>query len=240
MREQRMKKTGENKVQVPGYKTTATFIFFMMTWLFIIQSSYATVLQDCMMEAMENANDNMTIGELRQHCEQLINVDQSIVAPEKDKDVKLVEERMRQDRQNVLLPFTLMAHKPSYVIIAGYNASSYNSEQYEKQYDLDSIDIDDVEAKFQLSIKFPLLVNLFNDTMDIYAAYTNRSFWQVLIPIYPLRSEKPTMNLKHGFNFIRDGNFSDLPTPGTPLVSTTSPMAKEVIFPGVGTGSLPG
>ncbi|MBC8438955.1 MAG: phospholipase A [Deltaproteobacteria bacterium] len=174
-----MKKTGENMVQVPGYKTTTTFIFFMMTWVFIIQSSYATALQDCMMEAMENANDNMTIGELRQHCEQLINVDQSIVAPEKDKDVKLVEERMRQDRQNVLLPFTLMAHKPNYVIIAGYNASSYNSEHYEKQHDLESIDIDDVEAKFQLSIKFPLLVNLFNGKVDIYAAYTNRSFWQV-------------------------------------------------------------
>ncbi len=174
-----MKEIGKRRVLVPGYKTTSILIIFMMTWLFIVQNSHATAFQDCLMEAMENASDSMTIGEIRQHCEQLIHGDQLTAAPEKDKKVKLVEERMRLDRQNVLQPYTLMAHKPNYVILGGYNASSYNTEHYQQQYDLDSLDLDDIEAKFQISIKFPLLVKLFDDKMDIYAAYTNRSFWQV-------------------------------------------------------------
>lgn len=131
------------------------------------------------MEAMENASDGMTMGEIRQRCEERIQGDPLTPAPEKKKNGKLVTERMNQERQQVLQPFTLTAHKPNYVIFGGYNASSYNTEHHQQQYDLDSLDLDDTEAKFQLSIKFPLLVKLFNDKMDIYAAYTNRSFWQV-------------------------------------------------------------
>jgi phospholipase A1 len=42
----------------------------------------------------------------------------------------------------------------------------------------DSIEAEDTEAQFQISMKVPLAVNLF-DTVDIYGAYTNRSFWQL-------------------------------------------------------------
>ena len=35
-----------------------------------------------------------------------------------------------------------------------------------------------MEIQFQISLKVPLAVDLFGDRMDIYAAYTNRSFWQ--------------------------------------------------------------
>lgn len=174
-----MKKTGNGSLRAPIFKIAFICIFFIMTGVIIIQNSSATDMQDCLMEAIKNAGDDMTIGELRRQCDQQINTDASTKAPVKDTHVKLVEQRMHQDRQNVLQPFTLMAHKPNYLILGGYNASSYNTEHYQQQYDLDSLNLDNVEAKFQISIKFPLLVNLFDNTMDIYAAYTNRSFWQV-------------------------------------------------------------
>jgi phospholipase A1 len=117
----------------------------------------------------------MTIGELRLECEKQIQMG---VSPEKDKQVSAVSERLRQDKKHILEPFTLMAHKPNYLLVAAHNTYGYNPEVYQEQFDDPSLEVKDTEAQFQLSVKFPLAVNLFN-TFDLYAAYTNRSFWQV-------------------------------------------------------------
>jgi phospholipase A1 len=63
-------------------------------------------------------------------------------------------------------------------VFASDNSSGYNPELYQQQFDDPTIEVDDTEAQFQLSIKAPLAVGLF-DKADIYLAYTNRSFWQV-------------------------------------------------------------
>jgi phospholipase A1 len=91
----------------------------------------------------------------------------------------LVDKRLEADRVNVLRAYTLMPHKPNYILLASYNSSGYNPDLFREQYNNSSIELDDTEAKFQLSIKMPLAVGLFEDKMDIFAAYTNRSFWQV-------------------------------------------------------------
>ena len=91
--------------------------------------------------------------------------------------VAVVEDRIRQDRRHVLQPFTLMAHKPNYLLFAAYNSNGFDSTLWQ-EFDPDR-EWKDTEAQFQISMKFPLLVNLMNDTFDIYAAYTNRSFWQI-------------------------------------------------------------
>lgn len=78
----------------------------------------------------------------------------------------------------MLEPFTLMSHKPNYILVATHNFSGYGPTVYRQQTGDPGFDIDDTESQFQISIKKPLAVNLF-DTFDIYVAYTNRSFWQV-------------------------------------------------------------
>lgn len=134
-------------------------------------------LERCLKQKIMSAPDNMTIGDLRNQCRQEL-----LKLPERaaDKgDHEVVSERMQQDRENVLEPFTLMAHKPNYLLFYTLNQAGYDAEPFRTQYGEDSIDLNDYEAQFQISIKFPLLVSIFNDTMDVYAAYTNRSFWQV-------------------------------------------------------------
>ena len=132
-------------------------------------------LTECMTNRMQQANDEMTVGELRLQCQKQLR-DGNFVT--EDKQVAVVSERLRLDRQNVLAPFTLMAHKPNYILVATYNSSGYNPDPYREQYKNPSLELDDTEAQFQVSIKTPLAIGLF-DTFDIYAAYTNRSFWQV-------------------------------------------------------------
>lgn len=138
-------------------------------------SGIANDLKTCMTEMVHQVNDSMTIAELRLECEKKIHEG---TFPEKGVKPSAVSERLRQDTDNILKPFTLMAHKPNYLLIAAHNTYGYNSEAYQEQYNDPSLVADDTEAQFQLSIKFPLAINLF-DTFDIYTAYTNRSFWQV-------------------------------------------------------------
>jgi len=136
---------------------------------------HAGDLTECMTNAMQQADDNVTIGDLRLQCQNQLR-EGSFVADQKQAGV--VSERLRQDKRNVLAPFTLMAHKPNYILLAAYNSSGYDPEVYREQYRESSIELDDTEAQFQISIKTPLAIDLF-DKFDIYAAYTNRSFWQV-------------------------------------------------------------
>jgi phospholipase A1 len=82
----------------------------------------------------------------------------------------------------VLEPFTLMAHKPNYILVAAYNSSGYDPSLYRQQFDDPSLDVDDTEAQFQISIKTPLAIDLF-DSFDLYAAYTKRTIASLPWPI---------------------------------------------------------
>lgn len=132
-------------------------------------------LGNCMTATVNKVNDSMTIGELRLQCEKQLK-DGTYTA--QDKESSVMSERLRDDKEHVLQPFTLMAHKPNYILLGAYNTYGYDPTVYREQFNDPSLDVDDTEAQFQVSVKVPLAVNLFN-MMDIYAAYTNHSFWQI-------------------------------------------------------------
>lgn len=158
-------------------KNCKGFLIVIMTagLLVLPGTSIADDLKTCMTEMFDQANDAITKGELRLECEKQIKAG---TYPEDNKQPPDLSLRLKEDTENVLRPFTLMAHKPNYLLIAAHNTSGYNSEAYQEQFDEPSLEADDTEAQFQLSVKFPLAVNLFG-VADFYAAYTNRSFWQV-------------------------------------------------------------
>jgi phospholipase A1 len=142
-------------------------------------------LDQCMLEAMKNADADATIGELRKQCLEQIDSKSKgkkadkTRAPEKKTEGGAVDERLAVDDQNILKPFTLMAHKPNYFLFASYTTGGINPDPYREAENDPTITADDVEASFQISIKTPLATNLFDKPVDVYAAYTNRSFWQV-------------------------------------------------------------
>ncbi|MEJ2470809.1 MAG: phospholipase A [Desulfuromonadales bacterium] len=135
----------------------------------------AEPLSDCMFKKLNEVSGETTINELRSLCEQ----DLSSVKPVSKADqAEPVAKRLEQDKENILKPFTLMAHRPNYILVAAHNSKGYNSDLFQLQYNDPTIEADDTEAQFQISVKTPLAIDLFN-TFDIYAAYTNRSFWQL-------------------------------------------------------------
>jgi phospholipase A1 len=138
----------------------------------------AQELEECLLKKIRLARDSMTIGALRLECEKEIHAGTFVPDSDRKSKAPLVTERIQEDKEHVLQPFTLMAHKPNYILFGVYNGDGYDPEHFQNQFDDPSFSLNDVEAQFQLSIKFPLLVDIL-DTFDIYAAYTNRSFWQV-------------------------------------------------------------
>lgn len=147
----------------------------LLTGIAVPQASQAMDLAECMTEKMQQVSDATTIGELRLECQKQL---QDGTATAQDQETSVASERVRQDKENVLQPFTLMTHKPNYILLGAYNTHGYDSRYFQGATNDQSLEADDTEAQFQVSAKFPLAVNLFN-TMDIYAAYTNHSFWQV-------------------------------------------------------------
>ncbi len=136
----------------------------------------AAELETCMQELLLQSGDSTTVGEIRSRCAQQIQ--EKATAQQVSKKPAVVTDRLQADRGNVLQPFTLMAHRPNYFLAGAYNAKGYDPSLFRQQYNDPSIRLDKTEAHFQISLKVPLGVGIFN-TFDIYAAYTNRSFWQV-------------------------------------------------------------
>jgi len=152
----------------------------LLTTIVLPVAAKTDELTACMTNLLEQASDSTTIGELRDQCAgQMQQQEQPHKElAQQDDQQTAVDVRLKQDKENVLQPFTLMSHKPNYFLLGAYNSDGYNSSYFEEQYDEPSIHLDDTEAQFQISLKIPLGINLFN-TFDVYAAYTNRSFWQL-------------------------------------------------------------
>lgn len=163
----------------------ACFIFLFL----VTETTFAMTVKDCMVTRLETADDTLTIGELRLLCKQEINSTTPVPSEESATEgaTAVVDDRIDQDEKNVLRPYTLMAHKPNFILLGTYNGEGYGTTDFEEQYSLDNMTSEKSEMQFQLSIKFPLLVDLFNNTFDLYAAYTHRSFWQVYKASSPFR-----------------------------------------------------
>jgi len=148
---------------------------------------------DCVLRLVETADDSMTLADIRQACrsEVLVSADAAPApvpealpdeaSPSADDGVAtgLVERRLEAERQAAERPFSIIAHRPNYFLAAAYNAEGWNSGAYRQESGDEAYANKDVEGQFQVSLKVPLAVGLLGDRLDLYGAYTNRSFWQM-------------------------------------------------------------
>jgi phospholipase A1 len=131
----------------------------------------------CVMHMAKEAPANTTLAELRRQC-QVIATEETPKAIGQEAAMGMVEKRLEAESESVLRPFSLMTHKPNYVLAAAWNSKGW-ADRPLGQNPPQTTSYEDYEAQFQVSIKVPLGIGLFNDRVDWYAAYTNRSFWQV-------------------------------------------------------------
>jgi phospholipase A1/A2 len=91
----------------------------------------------------------------------------------------IIDTRLNIDQSNQFKPFTLMAFKPNFIIPLSYNHAGYDASLYQQVLGVQDYLFDSYEAQYQISVKTPLAVDLFEKDIILYSGYTNRSFWQV-------------------------------------------------------------
>jgi len=156
----------------------------LLSW----QANAENSLSTCMQAQLLNANDSITVGELKDFCQQQASAGvaasstmsdaplEDINVVEAEKPQSALENRIKTERENEETNFSLIPHKPNYIILS--NNSSPNEKPFTEAFPDRDIDLDTLETKFQISVKVPLAKGLINNHGDLYAAYTGRFFWQ--------------------------------------------------------------
>jgi len=155
---------------------------FTLFFLCFLKISWSTPQeQSCLLEQLATATDTTTIGELKAVC-------QILHAPEQTTDVETVVAELPQVQSSSALaqriqlerqesnPFSLLPHKPNYIILSN-NMGSLNDRPFNEALPNKNIHLQPWETKFQISFKVPVARDLFNKA-DLFIAYTNRSFFQ--------------------------------------------------------------
>ncbi len=124
----------------------------------------------CMLNELKRADSNTTVAKLRSRC--AVEAD--------DTDRSLIRERFQREKAAEQVGTVLTPHKQNYMMPVSYLREP-NNEPYRQQFGdlLADEQLDDVEAKFQLSMKFTLANGLLFSKDSLYAGFTILSFWQV-------------------------------------------------------------
>lgn len=90
----------------------------------------------------------------------------------------LIDEREKNENDTSSKPFVITPHKVNYILPITYQ-NRPNEQPYYQEYHSSDHHLDNVEAKFQLSLKLPLINNFITDNDALYFGYTSTSYWQV-------------------------------------------------------------
>lgn len=135
-------------------------------------------MQACLVDMLGKVADDMTVGGMRKVCRKKTGRKKTAEASGMPGESP-VDRRFNADEENALRPFTIMAHRPNFLLFGAHNFQGYSAAEYIEASGDEDLRFDETEVQFQLSIKMPLAVNIFDKNVDIFAAYTAHSFWQV-------------------------------------------------------------
>jgi phospholipase A1/A2 len=137
----------------------------------------------CILDKFRRAEATVSVGQIKAECEIIVPSADTAVqvrsddavenAPPQEPGESIIAERMQAEKSTRFNPFVLSPHKQNYVLPVSYN----DTPNYQI-YNIPEEDFDNLEIKFQLSFKIPVIEGVLGTNADLYAAYTSLSFWQ--------------------------------------------------------------
>ncbi|AOW77899.1 phospholipase [Colwellia sp. PAMC 20917] len=136
-------------------------------------------LQTCLMKSLKTADLTVTVGELKRACNNLL-----LVA--KKAQHNKVESFFKQELKTknlasapyVMTPYVMTPHRMNYLLPVSYS-DNINKEDYDIVEGW-ADNFEDIEIKYQLSFRVPLLTErLFTQGDGVAFAFTLQSWWQI-------------------------------------------------------------
>lgn len=134
----------------------------LLLFLAIAQPGYAIEgdEQTCLANALLSASDDMTVQTLRESCG--------------NNEDELIRQRLILERSVLNNPFVLLPHRPNYLMPVSY--VSHQNDVYQTEFN--GLDLDDVEAQFQISLKYIAVQKFMDPVLNLELAFTTKSWWQ--------------------------------------------------------------
>ena len=132
--------------------------------------------ETCLLDALADAEDSMTVGELRFLCQESpaqATADRSEVPVFEQ---SIIEERIAAERAVERRPFIITAHQPNYLM---WSIMDEPNQAPFAGLTPNPSPVDDNEMVFQVSFKAPFWRNILGSNLDGYFAYTAKSWWQL-------------------------------------------------------------
>lgn len=136
---------------------------------------------ECLLRAIKTSPETTQIAELKQQCSTVLALEQEVES-EVEKEIienkGIITERIISESRTQFDPYVITPHKQNYILPV-YATNRINNEAYDDITEFGD-NLDDIEAKFQLSLKVPLLSDhLFIEGDALYFGFTLSALWQV-------------------------------------------------------------
>ncbi|MEL6300475.1 MAG: phospholipase A [Pseudomonadota bacterium] len=135
-------------------------------------------VNDCLLQAIDAASNQTTVGELRAACEDNgdpMRGDESAAGNLTVFEQGTLRERIAVESAMEDSGFSITPHFPNFI---QYSSFDPNQAPFESITGLPDT-VEDQEALFQVSFKAPVWRDMFGTDLSTYFAYTSRSWWQV-------------------------------------------------------------
>ncbi len=150
--------------------------------MLLVVTTYVSAKEDnqaCVMNLFKTGNESMTLAQIRFACASDVARQQKHV-----ERLKLqartggITNRIKREKATEFEPYVLTPHKMNFVLPA-ITTNRVNKEAY-RIYDGYEENLEDVEAKFQFSLKVPLnRKNILREGDGLYLGFTLNAWWQI-------------------------------------------------------------
>ena len=169
--------------------TTSGFTLYaacalLLGQIVLLPAAYAQDdVERCVMQQFNNGDAALTLAQIREKCAaisvQRNNFEPLAEAPPANEpSTGAISNRILREKMTEFQPYVITPHKMNYILPAFYT-NAINTENYLIAGDTDS-NLEDIEAKFQISLKVPLNTGrLLIEGDGLYLGFTLQAWWQI-------------------------------------------------------------
>ena len=142
-------------------------------------SSAASNANECILEQVTNAENSVTVEEVRERCalQHSSNMKDEDLIGEVKVNTGLISQRVIGESKSEFNDYVITPHRINYFLPI-ISTTGINRKAYQNYRGIEE-ELTDIEAKFQLSLKAPLNTgNLLIENDGLYLGFTLQSWWQ--------------------------------------------------------------